>query len=82
MDGQVQQCIDRHQNFARDTEAYLAVRLHSSSMLPSYVIMELDINVPNEAYYHPVLEKLRYWGFILICIDNVRCETSMLLPLF
>ncbi|KAJ6543023.1 terpenoid synthase [Mycena capillaripes] len=70
MDGQVQQCVDRHQKFARNTAEYLAVRLHSSSMLPSYVVAELDIDVPEEAYNHPVLENLRTWGFILICIDN------------
>ncbi|KAJ7204178.1 isoprenoid synthase domain-containing protein [Mycena pura] len=70
MDGQVQQCVDRKHDFARNSKDYLAVRLHSSSMLPSYVIMELDIDVPDEVYYHPLLENLRYWGFMLICIDN------------
>ncbi|KAJ6537518.1 terpenoid synthase [Mycena vulgaris] len=70
MDAQVQQCIDRKNNFARNSEEYLAVRRHSSSMWPAYAIMELDIDVADEAYYHPVLENLRTWGFILICIDN------------
>ncbi|KAJ7908006.1 terpenoid synthase [Mycena leptocephala] len=70
MDAQVQQCVDRKHDFARNSEEYLPIRLHSSSMLPSYVIMELDIVVPDEVYYLPLFEKLRYWGFILICIDN------------
>ncbi|KAJ7256645.1 terpenoid synthase [Mycena rebaudengoi] len=70
MDAQVQQCADRKRDFARNSEEYLAIRLHSSSMLPSYVIMELDIDVPDAVYYHPLLERLRYWGFMLICIDN------------
>ncbi|KAF8175946.1 terpenoid synthase [Mycena galopus ATCC 62051] len=70
MDGQLQQCLDRYNNFARNSEDYLAIRLHSSSMLPSYAIMELDINVPDEVHSHPILENLRIWGFKLICIDN------------
>ncbi|KAJ7104964.1 terpenoid synthase [Mycena epipterygia] len=70
MDAQVQQCIDRNHNFARNSEEYLAVRRHSSSILPSFAVVELDIDIPNEVYYHPVLENLRTWGFILICIDN------------
>jgi hypothetical protein len=71
MDAQVQQCVDCKRDFARNSEEYLAIRLHSSSMLPSYVIMELDIDVPDAGYYHPLLERLRYWGFMLIRIDNV-----------
>jgi hypothetical protein len=77
MDAQVQQCVDRKHDFAHNSEEYLPIRLHSSSMLPSYVIMELDIDVPDEVYYHPLLEKLRYWGFILICIDNVSICTAI-----
>ncbi|KAJ7836226.1 isoprenoid synthase domain-containing protein [Mycena olivaceomarginata] len=35
MDAQVQQCVDRKHDFARNSEEYLPIRLHSSSMLPS-----------------------------------------------
>jgi hypothetical protein len=80
MDGQVR-CIDRCNKVVRDSELYFAVRLHASAVLPSFVMAEIEIKVQNEVYYDPLLERMRYWDAMLICIYNVRHYVPALIQL-
>ncbi|KAJ7894193.1 hypothetical protein B0H14DRAFT_3426968 [Mycena olivaceomarginata] len=70
MDGQV----------VRDSELYFAVHPHASAVLPSFVMAEIQIKVSDEVYYNPLLERMRYWDAMLICIDNILPRTTSSVP--
>jgi len=47
------------------------VRRHSSGCYPSFALMELELDFPEEVYCHPLLERMRDCALYLISAGNV-----------
>ena len=54
----VEQACDRDNNVIRSIDTYFKNRRNNIGVLPSYVPMELDLNLPEHVFYHPVIEEL------------------------
>ena len=74
----VQQAQDRDNNVIRSIDSYFENRRQNIGARPSYVPIELGLNLPDHVFYHPVIEELSYYIADLIILDNVTC--SFLLP--
>ena len=72
VDGVVQQSEDRTHDRIRSIEGYWAVRRHTSGCLPTFALIELELDFPEEVYKHPLLETLRDCALYSICAGNVR----------
>jgi hypothetical protein len=71
VDGVVQQSEDRTHDRIRSIEGYWAVRRHTSGCLPTFALIELELDFPEEVYTHPLLEILRDCAFYSISTGNV-----------
>lgn len=72
MDAVVQQAEDRTKNHIRTFESYLEVRRDTIGAKPSFAVLELEMDLPDEVFNHPTLENLRMWVIDMLCIGNVR----------
>lgn len=68
----VEQAADRDNNHIRTVGSYLKTRRENIGARPSYVPAELGLNLPDEAFYHPVVTELSYNIAELIILDNSR----------
>ncbi|KAF8970725.1 terpenoid synthase [Flammula alnicola] len=66
----VQQAADRDSDTFRSIDSYFQNRRQNIGARPSYVPMELDLHLPDEVFYHPVIEELSYYIADLIILDN------------
>ena len=69
----VQQAADRTHKHIRSIQEYLEVRRDSIGAKPSFAILELDMNIPDEAVHHPVIEELSILSIDMILLGNVGC---------
>lgn len=82
----VQQAADRDKDIIRTVDSYLENRRQNIGARPSYVPMELDLNLEDEVFYHPVIVELSYYIADLIIVDNVGvspfivCSVNVLKP--
>ena len=67
----VQQAEDRTQNHIRTLDSYLDVRRDTIGAKPSFAILELEMDLPDDVFNHPTLENLRTWVIDMLCIGNV-----------
>jgi Terpene synthase family 2, C-terminal metal binding len=67
----VQQAEDRDNNSIRTIDSYLENRRENIGARPSYVPMELDLDLPDHVFYHPVIVQLSIYIAELIILDNV-----------
>ena len=74
----VEQADDRDNNVIRSIDSYFENRRQNIGARPSYVPMELDLNLPDHVFYHPVIEELSYYIADLVIVNNVTC--SFFLP--
>lgn len=63
---------DRTNRIYRSFEQYVAIRRYSSAVLLSLALCEFGLDLPEEAYHHPIMDQLRYQATDLITLDNVR----------
>ncbi|OSX64651.1 hypothetical protein POSPLADRAFT_1133971 [Postia placenta MAD-698-R-SB12] len=66
----VEQAVDRDNNYIRTVDSYLKTRRENIGARPSYFPAELGLNLPDEAFYHPVVTELSYNIADLIILDN------------
>lgn len=71
VDAVVQQSSDRAHDRLRSIDGYWAVRRHSSGCYPSFALMELELDIPENVYRHPLLDRMRDCALYLICAGNV-----------
>ncbi|KZT23360.1 terpenoid synthase [Neolentinus lepideus HHB14362 ss-1] len=64
------QAKDRDTDTIRTIDSYLKMRRENIGARPSYVPGELHLNLPDEAFYHPVIKELEYHIADLIILDN------------
>lgn len=76
MDAVVQQAEDRTKHRIRTIESYLEVRRDTIGAKPSFALMELELDIPDEVFHHPTLENLRLWVIDMLCIGNVSNSHS------
>lgn len=67
----VQQAADRDNNTFLTIDAYLYNRRQNIGARPSFVPMELDLNLPDHVFYHPTILELSVHITDLIILDNV-----------
>ena len=68
----VEQAKDRDDDYYRTIDEYLKNRRENIGARPSYVPAELGLDLPDEAFYHPVIQELSYHIADLIILGNVR----------
>lgn len=49
----------------------MEVRRDTIGCKPSYAMLELEMDIPDDVFNHPTLESLRVWSTDMICIANV-----------
>jgi len=74
MDSVVQQAEDRDNKHIRTVESYLEVRRDTIGAKPSFALLELEMDLPDDVFNHPTLEKLRMLVIDMLCIGNVRVD--------
>lgn len=74
MDAVVQEAEDRNEHLIRTIDSYVEVRRGTIASRPAFAIFELELDIPDEVYHHPVLESLRLGAIDMICIGNVSNE--------
>ena len=67
----VREADDRTKRIYRTFEEYLPIRRSSSGCMPSFVLCEFGLDLPEEAYHHPIMDELREQATDLIAIGNV-----------
>jgi hypothetical protein len=67
----VQRTADRRLKHIRSVEEYFEVRRDTISVKPAFALIELDMNLPDEAIKHPVIEELTILAIDMIILDNV-----------
>ena len=73
----VQQAEDRDNNSIRTIDSYLVNRRENIGARPSYVPMELDLDLPDHVFYHPVIVQLSIYIAELLTLDNVRHSLTL-----
>lgn len=71
MDAVVQQAEDRTRHRIRGLNSYLEVRRDTIGAKPSFAILELEMELPDDVFNHPILENIRLWVIDMLCIGNV-----------
>ncbi|KAJ7137766.1 terpenoid synthase [Mycena epipterygia] len=66
----VAQAENRDSDTVLTVDSYLKTRRENIGVRPSYPIGELHLDLPDEAFYHPVIKELEYEIAELIILDN------------
>jgi Delta6-protoilludene synthase len=67
----VQQAMDRDESHIRCIESYFELRRNTIGAKPAFVLLELDMSLPEEVIEHPVIQGLSTATVSMICIGNV-----------
>lgn len=73
----IRQAKDRHYGVIRDIHSYLEIRRETIGAKPSFVVLEMDMELPDEVLTHPVIQQLAALSIDMICLGNVCQFTSM-----
>lgn len=65
------QAEDRSKSHIPDLESFLHLRRLSSGGVPTIVLCEMDLDIPDEIRQHPTIAEMEMLAVELICIDNV-----------
>ncbi len=65
------QAADRDHNTYRTVETYMRTRRENIGARPSFVILALDMRLPESVFYHPAMVELAYYIADLIILGNV-----------
>jgi len=71
VDSVVEQTRDRANDRILSFDEYWAIRWYNCGCLPSFAFGELELDLPDEVYYHPLLEKMREIAIQMIAASNV-----------
>jgi hypothetical protein len=61
--------------YIRTVQEYFEIRRDTIGVKPSFALIELDMNLPDEAVQHPVVGELTLLAIDMIILDNVGRET-------
>ena len=71
----VQQAQDRYEDHVRTVDEYFSVRRDTIGAKPSFAILELDLNLPQEVLDHPVIKEMEILSTDMIILGNVSPYT-------
>ena len=63
--------MDRGHKHIRSVEEYFEVRRDTIGASPAFALLELDMNLPDEAVHHPVVEEMTLLAADMIILANV-----------
>ncbi|KAG6893153.1 hypothetical protein C0995_001404, partial [Termitomyces sp. Mi166 len=66
----VQQVQDRAHNYIRNIDEYLLVRRETIGVKPSLTILEFELNLPDEVFEDPVIQRLTNACIDMIFLSN------------
>lgn len=70
------QALDRETNKVHTVETYFKMRRENVGIRPSYIPAVMGLDIPDEAFYHPLVTELAYLIADLIILDNVSKTCS------
>jgi hypothetical protein len=70
LEGILQQAIDRSGHHIRDTQSYFDLRRKSVGANPALILLELDLDIPDEVISHPTLEDMAVVSLNMIILAN------------
>ncbi|KAG1819038.1 terpenoid synthase [Suillus subaureus] len=70
LEGVVQQAIDRSRHHIRDIQSYFNVRRRTVGVRPSFAIVELGLNIPDEVISHPRIEDMVVASVDMVIVAN------------
>ena len=70
----VQEAGDRSSNHIRDVESYFKIRRDNIAVKPMFVLLELDLDLPDEVMEHPDIEGLTSYAVDMIILSNVSVQ--------
>lgn len=71
-DAVVQQAQDRKRALIRGIADYFSIRRQTIGTKPCFVLLQLDMNLPDEVLQHPTLVQLETFATDMIILGNVR----------
>lgn len=76
----MQQAIDRSEHRIRDVESYIGLRRKTSSIMPSFALLELALDIPDDVISHPAIQEMILASTDLIMIGNVSTTYDQIAP--
>ena len=73
----VEQAKNRVNDSVKTLEEFFHDRRLNSATASSYTPLELHLNLPDEAFYHPVIKEMELLAIDMIGIDNVSFKYQM-----
>ena len=67
----VQQAADRTHSYIRDIESYFEVRRNTIGAKPSFALLELEMDLPDEVIEHPIIQDLSILTIDMLHLGNV-----------
>jgi len=71
LDAVVQQAADRDNDTIRTIDSYISYHRNTIGLKPACGPLELELDIPDEVFYHPVIVELGDYIADIIFIDNV-----------
>ena len=71
----VKKAADQRGKHVRTVQDYLEVRRDTIGARPAFVLIELNMNLPDEAVHHPVVEEMTILAIDMMILDNVGCAS-------
>lgn len=78
LDSVVQQAEDRSESRIRDIQSYIDVRRNTIGAKPSFALLELDMDLPDEVLAHPTIQSLSLATIDMLCLGNVSNNAEIL----
>ncbi|EMD32850.1 hypothetical protein CERSUDRAFT_161387 [Gelatoporia subvermispora B] len=73
----VQQAEDRTHSYIRSIDSYLAVRRDTIGAKPSFTVMEMDMDLPDEVLHDPAVANLTLWCIDMLILGNDICSYNV-----
>ncbi|KAL0579187.1 hypothetical protein V5O48_002809 [Marasmius crinis-equi] len=77
LDAVVEQAIDRNESRIRDVETYFQIRRKTIGALPSFAVLEIHMNLPEEVFDDPVITRLADLAVDMIILTNDFCSYNV-----
>ncbi|KAG5720012.1 Pentalenene synthase [Termitomyces sp. T112] len=73
----VQETIDRAENHIRSIDDYFLVRRHTIGAMPSFVLLHFELELPEEVFEDPVIQRLENASIDMIILFNDICSYNI-----
>ncbi|KAI3614315.1 hypothetical protein WG66_000253, partial [Moniliophthora roreri] len=77
LDACVEQASDRSESRIRDLDTYFAIRRKTIGALPSFAVLGVHMNVPDEVFSDPIIQRLTELTVDMIILCNDFCSYNV-----